>query len=155
MEHKEPLSIKYFLRNIRIENERNQSTSEANAENNIDENIISTQKMIDEARERRKNKGFIKCDKCEYKSGSKIIMDKHNQDNHTNQTENNQDELKRNTKSKSTTKLINVKNKSKRIYCNMCDRKFNKNETYQNHIKTEHGTENKNNRKVTSTSSQK
>ena len=76
-----------------------------------DDAIISTQEMILDARARREfNIQEFKCQKCDYKSGSKTLMTKHNKMNHET-------------------------GKSKRIHCNECKQKFNKEETFNKHLK--------------------
>ena len=90
---------------------------------------VSTQEFIEDSRTRRKLKQSgkeekIKCDQCEWKTGSKTLLNKHKTATHNKDHEN-----KSKLKSNYT---------SKRIKCEECDKKFNKNETYKKHMASIH-----------------
>ena len=110
-----------------------------------DEDLTSTQMMVEDARARRnlkENESRFKCDMCEFKSGSKNLLNRHMKThqsakiNHSIWTEKevlastSQPEITR-------TRALLLKNKkpvSKRIYCELCEKKFNKQETYSKHM---------------------
>ena len=88
----------FFIQQIREECE-NEKTSKINDENVNTENdkicdtedIISTQEIIEDARERRElkmkgKKEIIKCEQCEFTSGSKTLLKRHIQTCHTKHT---------------------------------------------------------------------
>ena len=122
-------SIKDFLRNIR-NNLEHINTDNHNQDNEIENDeitnenenknetcIISTQEMIDDARARRNlQTSNMKCDQCNFKTGSKTLLQRHSKESH---------EKEKSKKSKPV---------SKRISCKTCTRKFNKTETYDRHI---------------------
>ena len=65
---KNQTSIANFLKDIRLETEIQENTNDL---------IISTQEMIEDARERRQHKvGEFFCDQCGYKSTSKTLLNK-------------------------------------------------------------------------------
>ena len=87
-----------------------------------DEDITSTQNMINDSRARKDQKGKAsKCENCDFKTTSVTILKQHVKRVHLVKTTN-----------------------SKRIYCNKCDKKFNKESTYKAHMKKAHN-ENGNN----------
>ena len=111
--------------------------------------IISTQEMIEDARARRQfNTQEFQCEKCDYKSGSKTLLKKHNTESHETTMRKrfscescpfkttNESSLKIHTEAthnKTKTKKV-ITSKSKRIHCNDCKKKFNKEETFKKHI---------------------
>ena len=80
---------------------------------------ISTQEMISDSRARRENltKSFS-CEKCNFKSGSATLVQRHYKKEH--------DTL-------STTKTKTYI--PKRLNCEYCHQKFNKTSTFQKHMK--------------------
>ena len=89
---------------------------------------VSTQEFIEDSRTRRKLKQSgkedkVKCDQCEWKTGSITLLNKHKTTIHD------KDQANKNLKSNYT---------SKRIKCDKCDKKFNKNETYRKHTASIH-----------------
>ena len=89
---------------------------------------VSTQEFIEDSRTRRKLKQSgkedkVKCDQCEWKTGSITLLNKHKTTIHD------KDQANKNLKSNYT---------SKRIKCEECDKKFNKNETYRKHMTSIH-----------------
>ena len=99
-----------------------------NQENDLQ---ISTQEFINDSRERRKlgtsGKTKLKCDHCEWSTGSKTLLKRHLLNTHeTKITET----PKENTNNK---KYI-----SKRIKCEQCDKKFNKEATFTKHMESVH-----------------
>ena len=175
-------SIIGFIKKVRFEEDNrknidnhNKVNIEEKSENN--ESITSTQIMIQDARERRKNKvKKFNCEKCDYKSSSNTLMNKHIQINHTSQSNSqhqdtetdheniqniqaievsaakirkrfscktcnfkatNESKLKIHVGTNHTinkTKLLHDKTKTKRIHCEVCDKRFNKKETFNRHI---------------------
>ena len=97
------------------------------SESNIDEiqdNSISTQEMISDARFRRQNlEKQVNCDLCSFKSSSKTLLEKHKNREHSD------------NENKSTQIKIYT---SKRISCQHCTKKFNKNATFQKHMEKSH-----------------
>ena len=121
-------SIAKFIQNLRKQNEllkskkaeiigENQNHSDSNDED------ISTQEMINEARARRhcSTKEFT-CENCSYKSGSETLVKRHSEKEHI--------------ENKITPKIKTYT--SKRLKCDHCSKKFNKNATYQKHMEKFH-----------------
>ena len=99
--------------------------------NNDVEICISTQEMIQDARERREKRMTVfKCEQYDYSSSSKTLLKRHINTIHV-QSKN----MLKDKENKSGTS-------SKRIHCTYCDKKFNKKETFEKHMKTFHGEEN-------------
>ena len=72
--------------------------------------------MINDSRARRDQKGKDnKCEKCDFRTKSVTILKQH---------------MKKCQQNKTTT--------SKRIHCNQCDKKFNKDSTFEAHMKKDH-----------------
>ena len=140
----------FFIRNIRKESDM-KDTNESE--------ILNTQEMINDARERRslaingKSK-IMDCDQCEFETTSKTLLNKHLETTHQNQqAEQGQEMRKRHqcdkcgyrTTSKDvlirhneTTHKANKAANSKRKVCNQCGKKFNKNSTFNNHMQQAH-----------------
>ena len=87
-----------------------------------EEEEISTQDMIRDARSRRNMRDRYKCDECGFKTTSDYVLKRHTQVSH---------------ESKNKDKDI----KSKRKICNECGKRFNKESTYRTHVRTMHGGE--------------
>ena len=91
--------------------------------------------MITDARARRQGNGKDnKCSKCNYKTVSITLLNTHvNWCSKTKETKvnNGNDENKTKIESKDNTK-------SKRIHCKKCERKFNKESTFNMHMKNAH-----------------
>ena len=135
------------------------------------ENVISTQEMIQDARERRKyNVKQFNCEDCNYKSSSITLLKNHIRIHHNKETslkDNDQDILEMpkakirqrfacktcsfKTTNDETLKThvesnhlpVENQNKkeksnSKRIHCQFCEKKFNKMETFDKHMKAYH-----------------
>ena len=81
-----------------------------------------------------KSKGTekINCDKCEYTSGSKTLMERHMNTAHREEQHISPE------KTKQTVTLPQTKYTSKRLKCDQCPKQFNKKETYQKHTNTVH-----------------
>ena len=91
--------------------------------------------MIADARARKENRSVNKCDKCEFNTASITMLKRHKSTNHKedeiqivdNRVENLTEEKKQ----------TNVKTYiSKRIQCDNCDKKFNKESTFKKHMDT-------------------
>ena len=163
---KQQSSIKDFIKNIRSEEERHPNKNdngimldqENTAEN--DDQIFSTQNMIEDARARRQYgvKEF-NCEQCEFKSSSKTLMHNHIRNSHEseNKCDNDEEKVENTNQNKlnirkrfscetcafKTTnenllkrhnntihenenqnyKMLKTKSKSKRIHCDICDKK--------------------------------
>ena len=138
----------------------------------MEDNTISTQEFIEDARARKKalnNKenSKFKCDKCDYKSGSKTLMYRHINNIHKEiQNPENKKESapvlpstgKKNTREEATKPteipiVLEERQNSpentpknhpqkkyihKRLKCEQCDKKFNKKETFKKHMETIH-----------------
>ena len=113
-------TIEDFLRKVRrdIENEKVEHTQSTQD----NENEISTQEMISDARYRRQNiENELNCEECSFTSRSETLLIRHtNREHKPNKTSSN----------KTYT--------SKRINCNHCTKKFNKNATFQKHMEQSH-----------------
>ena len=123
--------------------------------------------MIEDARARRQHKvSEFSCKQCDYKSTSKTFMNKHITTNHNEEeteiekidtviSNSNSFNIRKcfscdNCEYKTTNENVlkmhintNHKNevnirKSKRLHCNMCDKKFNKLDTFNKHMKLDH-----------------
>ena len=116
--------------------------------------------MILDARARRENKvKEFQCKKCEFKSSSDTLMKRHTKNTHESKTI--FEEVTTNIRKRFTCKICQFKttnentlkaykekihqNKnsgekanSKRIHCDNCNKKFNKAETFERHMKIEH-----------------
>ena len=123
-----------------------------------DSELISTQELIEDSRTRRimqyQGKGTkLKCDQCEWTSGSKTLMDKHTKIEHTteniqekihneteNQDKNKNEKLNKQKQQMTKATTINSKSKyiSKRIKCEKCEKMFNKKETFMKHMESYH-----------------
>ena len=148
-------SIIDFVRRMRENNQKeteNKENDEKRKNESIDdENIISTQNMISDARARR-NQGekTFQCEKCEYKSGSKTLLKRHIDSMHKKgdhpckqceQVMSSESILRKHIESShAQKKQIGKTSKyvKKRIQCNKCDKKFNKEENFKRHVKTHH-----------------
>ena len=133
--------------------------------NNDVEICISTQEMIQDARERRKTKMTVfHCEQCDYTSSSKTLLKRHTDHNHNYTIETPTRNMRKRfncekcdfnstqeydlTKHKNTThvhrknilkeKVNKSGNITKRIHCSYCDKKFNKKETFEKHMNTFH-----------------
>ena len=105
-----------MIRKVKYENENSSNSTDPEYE----DNSISTQEIIDDARFRRKNSvKEIHCEQCNYKTGSDTLMKRRNFKEHKTQAP-----------PKSYT--------SKRISCKYCTKKFNKNATFEKHMKESH-----------------
>ena len=149
-----------------IQQNENENTNKiVNEIQNTEENddpLISTQEMIADARARRECtvKEFY-CEQCEFKSSSKTLLNKHATINHKDKAINslkmrkrfscdnceykttNENSLKAHVKTNHTkenyqSKILVEKVKSKRIHCNICDKNFNKPDTFNKHMKSAH-----------------
>ena len=150
----------FFISEIRRETD---NTGKSGDETEI---ILSTQEFITDARVRRslRQRGLEetqKCEQCDYKTKSSALLKQHIGENH--QLENEIEIRPRlscdqcSFKSTSETvlkqhrRLNHSKNgftnnkKSKRKKCDYCEKQFNKEETYQKHMKSAHGNQVKNN----------
>ena len=109
-----------FIKRMRSENEGTKNTDE------VSDDITSTQNMIIDARARKQSKDVsLKCDNCKFETRSITLFKKH-----TNGcTKTLENELENET----------TKKKSKRIHCDKCIKKFNKESTYKSHMKNTHG----------------
>ena len=177
------LDIRDFLIKTRKETEKHETSNKAkenimkDGKNNDEEISISTQEMIQDARERREKKMTVfKCEQCDYSSSSKTLLKRHMSHNHNHNytlIETTAVNIRKrfncekcnftSTKEHDVTNHINtihvqskniLKEKvnksgtsSKRIHCMYCDKKFNKKETFEKHMTTFHGEENAEKRK--------
>ena len=101
------------------------------------EDVCSTQNMIEDARARKSGQSGQQCDQCEYQTASKAMLRMHKRNKHKvveNETGVIVDQNMRKEDSTEKTK----KYVSKRIKCEHCDRRFNKESRYQKHNKTDH-----------------
>ena len=137
----------FFIKSVRKESE------ELN-----EEEIQNTQQFIDDARQRRnlKKNGkneMTKCEQCEYKTGSKTLLNKHIERSHNDLKEQPSQEMRKRQKCDQcdfkTTSTNSLKSHvkshhhketitSKRKICNKCDKRFNKRSTYNAHMQKEH-----------------
>ena len=103
--------------------------------NDTVEDVCSTQNMIADARARKSGQKIQQCDQCEYKTASKAMLRMHNRKEHIEQEGEKEIEVNvvQNMTKEKTKKYI-----SKRIKCEICDKKFNKETTYQKHMKSDH-----------------
>ena len=70
------------------QNENEKVATEVESQEDDNEVVCSTQEMIFDARARRTNKtNTFGCEKCEYKSGSKTILNKHIKNIHKEEKE--------------------------------------------------------------------
>ena len=144
-------NIRDFLKEMRRKNEVKEAT-----EKRVEDPMPSTQEIIEDARERRimnkKGKTHLECEMCPFKSESKYIMKRHIK---THQSTSIQDEVFKsnpgtgtieartpsNTEPgenayKSTSKVS--RKVTKRIQCEKCDKKVNKEETFNVHMEKFH-----------------
>ena len=98
--------------------------------------------MIEDARARKNGQTVQKCEQCEYKTASKAMLRKHKRTEHRETEEiivvQNNDPLpvvQNSNKNKENTKKKYI---SKRIQCDHCDKKFNKESRFTVHMKTDH-----------------
>ena len=127
---------------------------------NENEQPLGTQELIEDARERRKLKingknESLKCDQCNFKTGSKTMLNRHMNSSHVDQQTQemrvrfscdvcgykttSQVVLKTHKNLNHEPKVKNKKFISKRKTCNMCDKNFNKSSTYNKHMENYHG----------------
>ena len=89
-EHQQRKITEFLIQKIRKECETSKDSDEAiegieivgNGNDNIEQETISTQEIIEDARERRTLRlngkpELVQCDQCNFTSGSKTIVDKH------------------------------------------------------------------------------
>ena len=122
-----------------------------------DEWQISTQEMIIDSRERRKlvllGQEKIKCDHCEWSTGSKTLLNRHMK-NHKDQQRPlgtpASDATNENKEDKSPSKENKRKYIQKRIKCEKCEKKFNKESRFKIHMESVHATKLNTLNKVTS-----
>ena len=115
-----------------------------------DDDITSTQSLIEDSRARREltaqRKTEFECEQCPYKTGSKNIMNRHIKSHQINNCEKESESTsviieakapspRKETEDKSNKK---VKKSSKRIHCEKCEKKFNKKERFEDHMKKVH-----------------
>ena len=124
-------------------------TTETKLDNAEDDDVCSTQNMIEDARERRRGETEQKCDMCTYTTASKAMLRVHRRTKHRESLKEKQhkedstgdkesmenSEEKRNCDDKS---LKATKYTKKRIQCEKCDKKFNKESRFKSHMKTVH-----------------
>ena len=73
-------TIMDFIKKVRFENE---VKAQENAQENKGDQILSTQEMIDDSRERRSTRlQEFTCDHCEYRSSSKTLLKRHGETYH-------------------------------------------------------------------------
>ena len=113
--------------------------------NDTIEDVCSTQNMIEDARARKKGQKIQQCDQCEYKTGSNAMLRVHKRTKHKDiegleQNENSVEDRMTNENSVENRKLHKQINKyiSKRRKCELCEKKFNKEATYNKHMNTIH-----------------
>ena len=123
-----------FIKKMRLECEKKKRETvilTINTEGVEDEDITSTQNMLNDSRKRRNQKGNqSKCVNCVFKTGSLAILKQHMK---TCQIEKAND-----NKENDTVETTNKINNSKRIHCKKCDKKFNKEKTYKIHMNNFH-----------------
>ena len=124
--------------------------------------MLSTQENIEDARERRNlrlrgRKELFQCDNCQFESGSKTLLTKHVNTTHKDMIVDMQEMRKRfacdvcgfKTTSKTTLTMHTASNHkaiqkgSKRIKCSQCNKQFNKESTYKQHMNKQHKMETK------------
>ena len=126
-------NIMDFILRMRSENDKknNNKTNEELTKTNEEEDITSTQNMINDSRARRELKGKSnECDKCDYKTGSISLLRQH-----VKQCSKSSENM---NKSDITETVENKKSKSKRIQCKKCEQKFNKQTTFKIHMESVH-----------------
>ena len=127
--------------------------------------VLNTQEMIDDARERRSRaingkSSIMECDQCEFKIMSNTLLKKHIETAHQAQKVEQTLEMRKRHQCdkcdyKTTSKAVLIRHtqsiheekessSSKRKVCNICGKKFNKISTFNNHMKQEHENENGN-----------
>ena len=125
-------------------------------ENETDDSL-STQEMIEDARERRKigKDQLLKCDHCEFTSPSINLLKKHNKNSHKKLENKKETDMRPRyncdkCQSKTTSEYvlqrhINMHHEkisktlpSKRKTCELCGKQFNKEHTLKNHMQTTH-----------------
>ena len=126
-----------------------------NHENDImEEEPLSTQELIQDARERRSLKmngkpEIMKCDQCQYTSGSNMLLKNHIEASHKEMRKRLACEvcafkttsevvMKTHVKLNHERKQPNAQNNSKRKVCEICAKRFNKKATYEHHMKSAH-----------------
>ena len=85
--------------------------------------LLKQHKIIEHETEKIEMRPRLSCDICEFKSTSETVLNQHKNLNHKTTT--------KNIKKHSTTS-------SKRKKCEYCDKQFNKEETYNKHVKKAH-----------------
>ena len=101
--------------------------------------ITSTQNMIHDSRVRRNLNGKeIHCENCDFTSKSMTLLTLH-----TNGCMKHKETLFKKQNKTKENQGINA-NKGKRIHCEKCEKKFNKEQTYEAHIKKYHEEYNNN-----------
>ena len=92
---------------------------------------------------------IMKCDQCQYTSGSKTLLINHIEASHKEMRKRLACEvcafkttsevvMKTHVKLNHERKQPNVQNKSKRKSCEICAKRFNKKATYEHHMKSAH-----------------
>ena len=134
------VNISDFLKEMRRKNaEKEKAEAERNDE--LEDNLTSTQNMMEDARARRDcmTEGRFKCKMCEFKSGSKNTMNRHKK---THQSEErvypcDQCEYTSNNKHEIKTHVESVHEKE--VYaCEQCEYKSLTNENLKTHIESVH-----------------
>ena len=117
-------------------------------ESNSPDDITSTQNMIEDARARKASKIDKKCDQCDFSTASKAMLRLHVRTKHRINEKQREDREEVNTlsASKASTSDVSAENNltnaktyiKKRIKCDHCDKKFNKQERFKLHMETVH-----------------
>ena len=112
----------------------------------VEEDVCSTQNMIQDARARKRGNIHQQCDICEYSTASKAMLRVHRRTTHRKQVEqsletekvpitnsDNTENENKEKESKKTSKYIR-----KRKKCEQCDKQFNKESNLIAHMKSVH-----------------
>ena len=141
-------TIMDFIRRMRVENEKKISKVTLHTKNDqnitTDEDITSTQNMINDSRERRKANGKeIKCNVCDYKTGSMALLKAHKK-NCQNQSNITLNEFNCDKCDYRATDKTNVQRHIESLHgeirhdCDKCDFRATEKTTLQRHIESLH-----------------
>ena len=132
--NEKPTTIEEFIKKMRKQNE----------DSSTDEDVTSTQNMIADARARKGGNTVNKCDQCDFNTASKAMLRLHKRTIHRGReivakapiaNKDSIEEESEQSKLKTANKAPYI---TKRIKCDQCEKKFNKESRFRLHMKTVH-----------------